>query len=220
MKSRKASIGLGLIAVSILSSSVSGNDTTSDVEATSNNGVFIRAGVHTTSGTLSNDYTIRDSSVGFYETGEETYDAEGNAFDVTVGYEFAKTQIKGLRVYGNYKNADETITLPDGSEGNFDGTQIGIGVEGFIGSEKVHFNYGALLSSGSSDDGTDSVDYIGIEPYVGLDGIFTGGFGYYAKVGYELRGYDEQNYTFGTTEVQMDFSATVLNAGVGLSYKF
>ena len=218
-------------------------------ETTNKDGVFVRGGVQMSHGSVADKhkstYSQDDPYYGGYDSSYSStvvIGTVGTAFDTSLGYEsYSESgEDNGMRYYVNLKRANETIGYADATS-----TQVGFGFEGFQGIKRIHLNYGVLLFVGTSDlTSTDeeAIDlgkpnYVGVEPYVGIDGIFTGNFGYYAKLGYQMRSFDKVSnteksyyqstdpygnpYTVTTTETTNDeLTTNEMTFGVGLLYKF
>ncbi len=211
-------------------------------------GVFFRLGIERSSLSAVVDkkteiYDFSGSDSGGYSNSTVVYGASGLALDVSVGYEshWDSSDDKGMRYYLNIKLNDEQIAMYDASS-----KQVALGLEGFRGSPDFHFNYGLLVAIGFSklsdsrsssyvdyNDKTIYPAYVAIEPYIGVDGLFAGGFGYYAKLGYEIRDFENTfdiydasyldssgNYVSRSKSQKLDIVTQGMTFGIGLAYRF
>ncbi len=192
----------------------------SEVTAQEKSGVYVRGGFLLSNGSsIKRDETL-DTLNDTYTQSSEAVAMIGSAVDFSLGYEVYSQHV---RIYGNIKIAYEDIETYE-----LKTTQTAVGIEGFTAMKQVNLNYGCMLVGGSSvfskvQDNvptSEPVKFFGAEPYVGLDGLFEGNFGYYVKLGYEIRGYDSLIREEGPNEVTNDFVIYNFNAGGGLLYKF
>lgn len=243
------SIVASLILLSLFSSAVVADEEFSYTERSEDlDGVFFRLGIERSSLSAVVDkkteiYDFSGSGSGGYSNSTVVYGASGLALDVSVGYEshWDSSDDKGMRYYLNIKLNDEQIAIYDASS-----KQVALGLEGFRGSPDFHFNYGLLVAVGFSklsdsrsssyvdnNDKTIYPAYVAIEPYIGVDGLFAGGFGYYAKLGYEIRDFENTfdiydasyldssgNYVSHSKSQKLDIVTQGMTFGIGLAYRF
>lgn len=197
------------------------NTTTTEASVSEENGVYVRVGGVLSSGSAKLRQT--DYSGGTTQLNTQVVSAIGNAIDVTAGYEKSDFNV---RFFVNVK-----IAYDDLGEYELKSTRTGVGIEGYSGYKSIHFNYGCSIAGGSSDFTTlkderfaETVKFLGVEPYIGLDGLIVGSLGYYARIAYEIKGYDEFRRTSPTLTPAEDvadaFVVHLVNLGFGVSYKF
>ncbi len=184
------------------------------------NGIFIRTGV---------GFSIGASKVRREETIIATEDVTkklltpsviGNAVDLTLGYENYDRKVRFFfNIKLPYENIDEYELKSTRSMG---------GIEGFSDLGAVNVNYGLMIGGGKaiftnkidSSPSSELVGFLAAEPYIGVDGALKGGFGYYFKLGYEVKGFDTAMTDNETTTTRDDIVIYAINFGAGLSYKF
>lgn len=209
-----------LLTISYLSL-LSANDTSSEPRSSEDNGIYLRVGGVLSDGSAKLRQT--DYSTISPLSNTQVVGAIGNAFDFTLGYEKSNYNV---RFFVNVKMAYDDI-----GEYELKSTRTGVGLEGYTAFKSINFNYGCSIAGGGSDftmvkdsDFAETAKFLGIEPYIGLDGLIVGSLGYYARLAYEVKGYDEFRRTTtigGSTEDVADaFVVHLVNLGFGFSYKF
>lgn len=210
-----------IFIIMLLSSFLEAADT-AESNSNSKNGLFIRGGVGLTSGSSKIRREETDIATDVVTKTLYTTAVIGNAVDLSIGYE---NYDRKVRFYFNtkvpYDNIDSYETKSTRNTG---------GIEGFSGVGSINVNYGVMLGGGKTtfkkvgDDSpvSEMVGFLVAEPYVGIDGLLKGGFGYYLKLGYEIKGYDSLilDNTITNTSTRDDLVVYTVNVGVGLAYKF
>ena len=185
-------------------------------------GLFLRAGVLASGGTLFDTYTVEDYYYGYYVSGIEDYGVSSKGVELSIGADIARSSERGTRFFGVMKTGTDTL-VTNGDDFSAGFTQFGVGFEGYTGGKNVHFIYGTLLSVGSTEDMDyegNALSYLALEPYIGLEVVNDTGFGGFAKFGYEWRNYEILSGSIGTTYYSDELESFSLSATVGVQYSF
>jgi len=208
-----------LLSLSYLSL-LGANETPSQTRSSEENGIYIRAGGVLSDGSAKLRQTVYTTS-NPPQLNSRVVGAIGNAIDFTLGYEKSNYNV---RFFINVKVAYDDI-----GEYELKSTRTGVGLEGYTAFKSINLNYGCSIAGGGSDftmirdpDFAESAKFLGVEPYIGLDGLIVGSLGYYARLAYEVKGYDEFRRTTTTPaeDVADAFVVHLVNVGFGFSYKF
>lgn len=186
------------------------------------NGFFVRGGFGFSNGTAKIRQTENDNANSIVTLSTEAMVA--NSLEFVLGYE---KYDQGVRFCFNAKLSYENVGVYEIKSTRYMG-----GLEGFRPLSAMNLNYGVMIGGGKAEFSTadnrvnpnDLTSFLGLEAYVGADGKIRGNFGYFVKLGYEIKGYDgvhvEDTSTLPATSYRDDFVVYNINAGAGVSYRF
>jgi len=180
------------------------------------NGFFVRGGFGFSNGTSK----IRETENDIVTLSTEAMVA--NSLEFVFGYEKYDQRV---RFCFNAKLSYENIGAYEIKSTRYMG-----GLEGFRPLNGMNLNYGVMIGGGkaaftaadNSVNPNDLTSFLGMEAYVGADGEIRGDFGYFVKLGYEIKGYDgvQVEDVSAAITYRDDLVVYNINAGVGVSYKF
>ena len=181
---------------------------------------FIRLGAIISSGTVFDESSSHLLTYPFTRSNNITQnDFSSRGMVASVGVQLTRKRKSGLHIIGVLKSGSDSTN----AKKRLSYTQFGSALELYYGNKTAKFLLGTLLSYGVTDHPSgenDGINYVALEPYVGLNITMTDDFSLLSKVGYEWRDYEEVSYHDLTVSHASKLSAYHLTGSLLLQYNF